>query len=553
MKEFKFLRFLDYLSFFYEKLGIDYDLMRKILQVKLTIDQRRKPTMMIKDTVKESENMFKKSLLMYALMGFVIMFFIFPDFSLFMKMNMIYAMLVFMVMMIMISDYSSLLLDIKEKNILLSKPIDSKTINAAKITHILAHLITITMVIAAPTLVAGSIKYGLGFGGIFLFQLCIIPGLIILFTSLLYFLILSFFDGEKLKDIINYFQIILAIFMIVVYQLIGNIFQVFQYDIVFIPKWWSYFIPSTWFAAPFSLFLEGHYEAYYVHFTFLGIIAPIVTLVLYFKRVAPYFEKKLQKLNTNGTKRNESIEKKKKLHKKIAALFCWHPIENTFFRFTQNILSNERNLKLKLYPNLAFAAILPLLFVVRSFAHLTSFGEITVALSGGRYYLAIYFTITLLATSIPMLSTSEGYGAAWIYKILPIENPSVVYKGALKGFVVKLMLPVYLLLSLIFLFFYGFVILMDITLMFLNMILSIVLIFYFFDNKLPFSQDFEYVKHNSIITMFAVGIFSGLAAYVHNFMISKNITLIPYMIFILAAIAFLWKKGLKSTLQKPKS
>ncbi|AOY77965.1 hypothetical protein [Clostridium formicaceticum] len=545
MEEFKFLRFLDQLRFFYEKLGIDYAMMRKILQVKLTIDKRRKPTIMVKDTAKENENMFRKSLFMYGLMGLIIMMFIFPDFSLFVKMNTIYAMLVFMVMMIMISDYSSLLLDIKEKNILLSKPIDSNTINAAKITHILTHLLTITMVIAAPTLVAGSIKYGLVFGGIFLFQLCIIPGLIILFTSLLYFLILSFFDGERLKDIINYFQIILAVFMIVIYQLIGNIFQVFQYNIVFIPRWWSYFIPSTWFAAPFSLFLEEQYQVYYIHFTFIGIIMPVVILILYFRRVAPYFEKKLQKLNVNGSRRNESIEKKKELHQKITSLFCWHPIERTFFRFTQNMISNERSLKLKLYPNLAFAAILPLLFVVRSFAHLTSFREIADALSGGRHYLAIYFTITLLATSIPMLSTSEGYRAAWIYKTLPIENPSVIYKGALKGFVVKLMLPIYLLISFIFLFFYGFDILIDLILIFLNMILSIVLIFCLFDKKLPFSQDFEHVKHNSIMTMFIAGGFSGIAAYIHNLMISRGISLMPYIILVLIAIAFLWKRKLK--------
>ena len=42
----------------------------------------------------------------------------------------------FMVMTSMISDFSSVLLHIRNRNILFTKPIDRKTINAAKIVHI---------------------------------------------------------------------------------------------------------------------------------------------------------------------------------------------------------------------------------------------------------------------------------------------------------------------------------------------------------------------------------------------------------------------------------
>ena len=547
MKEFKTLKYLDKIQFIYEKFGVDYGIMRRILQVKLTLDERRRPSILMKDINKnkEEDNLFRKSLWMYALMGVIIMLFIFPEFSLFYKMNIIYAMLVFMVMMIMISDFSSVLLDIQEKNILLPRPIDVKTINASKVTHILIHLLTITMVIAAPSLIAGSIKYGLLFGGIFLIQLLVIPGLILLFTTLLYFLILSFFDGEKLKDIINYFQIFLAIFMVIVYQFIGNIFNISDYDILFTPTWWSYFLPSTWFAAPFSMFLEGYNEIYYLFSTLMGIIAPLLIGIMYFKRVAPFFERRLQKLNVTYSKKNKAMEKREKLHRKIAGIFCWNPIEKSIFRFTQNLLSNERNLKLKLYPNLAFAAFMPILFLIRSFSHLKTFEEIFREISEGKYYLITYLTIGLLATSIPMLSTSESYRAAWIYKTLPIADPAVIYKGSLKAFIVKLMLPIYILINTGFLFVYGLTIVSDIILMFFIMIFAVILIFHLLIKRLPFSQDFEYVKHNSILTTFIAGGFCGISAYAHYFLISRDISLIPYIILVLLGIIFLWKRSMK--------
>jgi len=44
MKDYKTLKFLDKFQNFFRKMGVDYPVMRKILQVKLTMDNRRVPT-----------------------------------------------------------------------------------------------------------------------------------------------------------------------------------------------------------------------------------------------------------------------------------------------------------------------------------------------------------------------------------------------------------------------------------------------------------------------------------------------------------------------------
>lgn len=45
MTDFKMLRLLDKLRFLFNKIGVDYQMMRKILQIKLTMDERKVPTL----------------------------------------------------------------------------------------------------------------------------------------------------------------------------------------------------------------------------------------------------------------------------------------------------------------------------------------------------------------------------------------------------------------------------------------------------------------------------------------------------------------------------
>ncbi len=45
MNDFKTLQLLDKFQFIFVKMGIDYDIMRKILHIKLTMDERKVPTL----------------------------------------------------------------------------------------------------------------------------------------------------------------------------------------------------------------------------------------------------------------------------------------------------------------------------------------------------------------------------------------------------------------------------------------------------------------------------------------------------------------------------
>lgn len=545
MNEFKILRLLDLIQGLYRSLGVDYPVMRKILKLKLLMDERRVPTILKQNNNKAQGNLFKKSLLVYGITGLFLAIFIPLPFPLFYKMNLVFGMLIFMVMSVMVSDYSSVLLDIQEKNILLPKPVNLKTINAAKVTHIIFYLSTILMVMAGPSLVFGSIRYGLAFGLIYLIELMLILGLVIFLTAILYFFVLQFFDGERLKDMINFFQIILAVAMMLVYQLIGRVFEFVSFDVTFIPKWWSYLLPSTWFAAPFMIFIEGQQEPHFIAMSLMALVVPLVLLVCYLKGIAPYFERNLQKLNNHGGKKpNKKINQKWGIAKIIR-----NPVERSSYGFSKAVLKSERSLKLKLYPNLAFSGMAPLIIFIRPLTESSSFSQLKQEITNGRYYLFAYVSIMLLGSCLALLHTSERPQGAWLYQVLPVEKPGDVVKGALEAFFIKMLLPPFLLICLLYTVFYGLPVIPQLMVLLLNLVLLLMIIFNRSHKSLPFSNDFEYIKHSGATVFLMIMPFCGLSAAIHWFFIDKGYPLSIYMALILLSTYILWNRSFRFTWQ----
>jgi len=429
-------------------------------------------------------------------------------------MNLIFGMIIFMILATMIADFSTVLLDVKDKNILLPRPIHSKTIKVAKTIHILYYLSRITLALSGPSLLMSLIHYGAAFFLVMFIEMILICGLVMFFTSLLYFAILSVFDGEKLKDIINFFQIGLTIFITISYQFIGRMFDITQVNVSFTPKWWNYLIPTTWFAAPLSILTDKSYSAFYFISTVMAIILPIFAVIIYIKLIMPYFEKNLQKLNDNSGGKRHQV-KAFSLKKLIARLVCSDKNERAFFLFTQNMIASERKLKLQLYPSLAFSIVMPFILIFNTTSH-QSFTKTLNSLHTSNSYLWIYMGIAMVSFSVNFINKSEKYKGAWIYKALPIESPAVVLKGAFKGFLFKFNIPLLGLLSIIFIILYGPKIIPDIILMFMNMLLLTILFFKISSKQLPFYNDFQTMQNGTNVGItFLLMAFCGVMAGIH--------------------------------------
>ena len=544
MKDFVVLKLLDKFQLLYKKSGVNYKTMRMILQIKLTMDGRRVSSVMgnnKKTDERNDKNNYMYLLLFNAFMSIFIGMIMLIYTTSMKAVNIVIGINLFMMISLMISDFSAVLLDVTEKNILLPKPIDSKTFNAAKTTHICIYLMGLSLSLNLIPLIIGTVKYGVLFSLIFIIENILVVLMVISLTAVLYTLVLKFFDGEKLKDIINYFQILLAFVFAFGYQLVGRVFDFRTVNSEYVPKMWHALLPSMWFAAPFGILIDGNKQSFLIVLFLLAIIGPIMLMTFYLNKVVPYFEKNLQKLNDNGGTINKKNKNKSQF---IANIVCRGNIEKSMFRFTQNMISTERTLKLKVYPSLAMALFLPVIFMFMDREN--SFMDNIKTGYGGKIQLLMYISLVLLCMCTAFINNSDNYKGAFIYKVLPIENPGLILKGAVKGTLFKLIIPIYIFEAALFLILKGPGIIMDLVVMFLVLLITCLLYFKLSNKQLPFSVKFATSDSGkliapTIITMLAVGVFAIIHIIIRNNIMFVGI----FAVVLLVVNIILWKTCFK--------
>lgn len=541
MQDFNTLKLLDRFERLFTLFGVDYKIMRKILQVKLTMDGRRTPTIFSQNASKkgqEQKNQYIKSLWIYVLFGlFLIPFILMGDQYIF-QMSLVYGMLTFFIMTSMISDFSTVLLDIRDRNILFTKPVNQKTISTAKIIHVIIYLSFLTIAFVGIPLIVSLFTKGILFFFLFGVNIILIDLFIVVLTAFIYMFILKFFDGEKLKDIINYVQIGLSLTIMIGYQILVRSFEFMNFTISFEPNWWHLFVFPIWFGANTELLLNGNFEPLIILFSVLSVVIPIISILIYIK-LTPVFEYNLQKLSYHGKPKEK---RKSKIGQIFIRIICRSKEERTFYRFASLMMKNEREFKLKVYPSLGFSVIVPFILI---FSSLTSdFDQLTKSNS----YLSIYFSVIVIPTVVILLRFSGKYKGAWIYRVAPLNHLRPLFSGTFKAFITKLYLPVYLLLSVIFIAIFGFRIVPDLVVVFLNACIYAIVCFMFLEKKMPFSESFDqYNQNGNGVTVFLLMIIVVLFAGLHYLSLQFVFGVYIYMLLATICLAILWKKAFNLT------
>ncbi len=502
MRDFQSLKFLSLFKGIFIRLGVDYEVMEKILRIKLTMDERRVPTIFTENGKQKKEgNQFLKSLWIYGLYSLILIPFLLLGENYMYQVSLVFGMILFILMTSMISDFSVVLLDIRDKNIIQTKPVDKKTIAAAKIVHIMIYMTFVAGAFTTIPFLVGLFRHGIAFSAIFFIELVLTILLVVVLTSLLYLFILRFFDGEKLKDIINYVQILLSVGVVVGYQVLIRSFEFVDLNMAYTFSWWHFLIPPLWYGAPFEVLLNGNSANHFMAFTVLAVLVPLIAIYAYAK-LMPAFERNLEKLLSDTKTRKKP---RNWLDEAGAKWLCRSTEERVFYRFASSMMKKEREFKLKVFPVLGMALFFPFLFIFTYSAD-GGLGEI----ADGNMFMFIYFCNVIIPSVVFMLKFSEGYKGSWLFRAAPIERISHVHSGTVKAFFVKMYIPVFLFLSIVFLWIFSTRILPDLAAVLLGGLLQ-TLITYKIANKgeLPFSMSFEFAQESGGAKMLLLTLITG--------------------------------------------
>lgn len=513
MPEFTVLKLLDVFRFVFRWIGVDYPVMRRILQVKLTMDDRKPPTFQNSNKPqKEMTNGYLKSLWIYVLFGLVLIPFMGFGENYVFQMSIAFAMIMFLVMSTLIAEFSSVLLDVRDRAILSTKPISERTINAAKIMHVSIYLSYLTVAVAGIPLIVAFINQGLLFGLLTLVLIVLIDLLIVVVTAIFYIAILSFFDGEKLKDMINYVQIFLALGMMIGYQVLIRAFEFTNLSYVVEPAWWHVVLVPMWFAAPYEVLFNDNRNAVMLVQCLLAIVVPFVAIWLYVKLI-PTFERNLQKLLSTS---KSKVKKQNKVKDLLLSFICRTKEERAFYQFASIMMKQERDFKLKVYPSLGFAVVIPFIFIFNNL----STGDVDFTVS--KTYFFVYCSLIMIPTAVVLLAHSAKYKAAWIYQLFPLADYSTMKKGTLKAFLVKLFVPLYAVMSIVFIVLFGVRIVPELIGVLLAALIYALICYLLTGDSLPFTKPSDQISSNqgfmTLLLLIPLAMIAGLHIAVSAYM-----------------------------------
>ena len=536
MEDFFSLKILDLFRPLFEAFGVEYEKMRLIVNMKLTLDKR-------KNNSSENKNSLMQSVILYLIIGFVASRIIVMPLDIMTKMTVLFALIFVMLLTCFITDFSSVILDTYDRHIIGITDVKDITLNMAKIVHIVIYISIMSFSISAFSILMILMAYNIGFCLLFILCMILMDFLLIMMTSVIYYLLIKIFKGEKLKDVLNLFQIFMILVFSIMYYLITSSLSDIQINYTFSIKAYDLFIPFMWFASLFCVAFYGKIETLYIIMSILGIIVPILSIYIYIK-LTPAFERNLDKLEQVSYNEKDS-KSKKSFVSKLGNKICKNNEEKSFFEFIYINLSRDREFKTRVYPTLASGIIMPLVLLIVTYDRSMSIMEYLKSLSTTNNFLNIYLAVILLQNCILLLKYSKEYEASFIYDVLPISKKKNIYSAEFKVIIIKLFVPVFIIIGIPYLILFKSKFIVHLLIAFVSTIFISMGTFRANDKSLPFSEDYAVTANTSNFLNIIKSIgFVGAAVLLHYLIILKApyIFSVAYLILLILIMKIIWNK-----------
>ena len=536
MEDFFSLKILDLFRPLFEAFGVEYEKMRLIVNMKLTLDKR-------KNNSSENKNSLMQSVILYLIIGLVASRIIVMPLDIMTKMTILFSLIFVMLLTCFITDFSSVILDTYDRHIIGITDIKSITLNMAKIVHIVIYISIMSLSISAFSILMILMVYNIGFCLLFILCMILMDFLLIMMTSVIYYLLIKIFKGEKLKDVLNLFQIFMILVFSIMYYLITSSLSDIQINYTFSIKAYDLFIPFMWFASLFCVAFYGKIETLYIIMSILGIIVPILSILIYIK-LTPAFERNLEKLEQVSYNEKDS-KAKKSFVSKLGDKICKNNEEKSFFEFIYTNLSRDREFKTRVYPTLASGIIMPLVLLIVTYDRSMSIMEYLKSLSTTNNFLNIYLAVILLQNCILLLKYSKEYEASFIYDVLPISKKKNIYSAEFKVIIIKLFVPVFIIIGIPYLILFKSIFIVHLLIAFVSTIFISMGTFRANDKSLPFSEDYAVTANTSNFLNIIKSIgFVGVAVLLHYLIILKApyIFSVAYLILLILIMKIIWNK-----------
>lgn len=523
-------------------MGADYNQFIKILKLKFTLDNRRASNISGKKGSNIKNSLIWQFVSMFIMGGISVMVLalIKSPFTLYFVAH---SILTISMAMLIISEFSTVLLDTSENTIVQPLPIVGNTLSLARNAHILIYLaFTAFSLMAAPLILVGF-KFGIFAVVSFLISIILNVIFTLFLSNILYLGIMNFVKGEKLKNLLMYFQVFMAILFMAGYQI--GIQLVDKSDMAnweVHVHWYSFLIPPSYFAGFAEAFTTTQFTFSNTIFVMLAVLLPVITLFVTGKYLTPRFNRKLADLEQGDRVSKTKISKKStsSIAVFLSYIFSGNKQERSVFILMWRMTGRERQFLQVILPSFAYVLLFIILPFVKDSGNMEKFIE-------SRKYFPMLYLFAIFATTLPsaiLIGNSRQIG--WLFRCLPVESPAVFFRGFIKSAFSKFILPFYSLIGLGVAALWGFYAFLDVVIIFFAIYFTTLMVYLIQPPIFPFSSERKSSQGIAVMVRFFVVIILALGlGFLHNYMSKVNpfipLLLVPILmgaIFYLSQVRF---------------
>lgn len=404
---------------------------------------------------------------------------------------MYYSFFLLLLSLTLISDFSTVLIDTRDKYIVLPRPVSDRTLFMSRLLHIFIYLFRIVLSMSLPGWVVLGIYYGWRAAVFFP-----VPLLLLVFTTLfvvmgVYLLLLRVASAERFKELLSYFQIAFSVILFGMSYLMPRALNAEAMQHFNIRGYsWAQAAPSYWLASTFSWVhvVIGPRLALY---GLLAVALPAICIWITIKYLAPQFSMRLAELDAvesgeGTTNQKPQSVKGRRFYQRLALLLNTRPEAQAGFIMAWTQTARSRSFKMRIYPMFAYV---PIYFIYLMLQGGRPLREVWETLPGsGRHIVLLYMCSVVMLQAFAFMSISDQYKAAWIYRAVPLAEPGAIMAGSFKVVWVKYFLPFFGTVSVFVLAVWGITAVSDVLLALVNVTLFAACVVRVSYRRFPFSQ-----------------------------------------------------------------
>lgn len=508
-----------------QKMGADYNQFISIMHLKLIMDSRRTRN---SAGMGNTRNAILGQMLMQAFLGIFFAMMVGLIKSPFTFYFVAHSFIMVMMALMIIAEFTTILFDTSENGIIQPLPVKGNTISLARNAHVFLYLVTISFSLSFLTLIIAVSKFGILSGLVFLFTI-FLNVLFTLFLSNILYLGIMRMAGERIKNLLMYFQIFITILFMAGYQIGLRLIDrsiIAEMDLTV--YWYTYLFPPAFFSGLIEAFTSLYFDQSHLIFIAEAIVLPLVAIYCTGKFLTPVFNRKLIDLEQGD--RVSKVKTGKSGNgpwfRLMSLLFAYQAEERAAFKLIWKMTGRERQFKQTFFPSIGIIFIM----VITQF--LNKHTTLSKIIQGDTYLLLLYICMFVSVGLVGAIQIGNNQQAVWIFKSLPLNSPANFFKGSIKAAFSRFFLPVYLVISSAICIIWGIRVLPDVIIALLYIYLLTLMFYYFQDNVFPFTMEKAASKGGAAMTkIFLLMFLTVPLGFLHKYLLHlfdyANLLLVP--------------------------